>query len=392
MANIFELKSIKAKLEQIYRNAVYLLYPLNKVNSLTENSCVEIVFDKYDNCISILMNSIMFMVSFFIILSGYYIPIFDKYKPFRSNLLKKIGSLICLGESFAIFELICIRIWAYFMIRQYQSVGNFQFVHLIKKLEYNDQKHILFRTKLIIFLINSNSYIFHTTMMILDVLNSDEIMQSIISLLSILGFGLLIRNGLRDVMMMFVYSLAGFKIVSAEIKQLTSQVNDFSSSVHQIAIMYENLATSILQLNSITKVLMKMSKLLVVPTFSCVIIVAITPVNDTFASVTRNIIVIAATIYSVRGYFLVAMMSIIASKSKVLFLNINSIIARGLCSNIEQIKRLNIILEDLSCSRCRIIARESTGQIDQMDLFNSIVSTASTVTLIFSLVESMNLF
>lgn len=379
------LKTLKVKFKKIVENVIHFLFPLNAANSLIDNSCLELLFDKYDNVKSIIVNSFIFWIVFIVILTGYKVPILERYKPFSSFVSNGLQDLICATQSFTAIELVILRIWFFIMIWKHRSPENIQFVLMLKKLEQNDEKIILFSLQVATFILNFCAIFCHWLVLFLDFCYSDGPSFFIIFLVNSTGYFFLVRDACRGVLIMYAYSLAGFKIVNDQIKKLIYQVTVYPSAMNQVLYMYESLTTSAAQLTLLTKILMSTCNLLVVPTFSFIVILAITPTTSYFALIARVLIAVSGLVYLARGYYLVAVMSIIDSKSKKLYSNINSVIARDLCSNIEQVKRLNIILEDISCKKSRIIIHEYNSPINQMDVYNSIISTASTVALIISL-------
>lgn len=392
MANLLKFELIRSKCEKMNKNIIHLLFPLTNVRNLIGPTCLQSVFGKYDDLVSIVSNSMMFIMLIVILCTGYRIPIFDEYKPFKSDLFSKIGVLICAGQSFSATEIIILRTWTFFKVREYNSPENVPFVLMIKKLKSKDHKIILFCLQFASILVNTSGIFGHFIMLVIDSYHTNDTFKYIITCYYIIGYTLVIRNGARGVMIMFAYSVAGFRIVLSEIKELNRQMELYPSEINQVLRMYNDLTISIEQLTLLIKILMLTSNLLVVPTFSFVVIIAITPVHDVFTFISQIIFIFAATLYSVRGYFLVAAMSKIASESKILMKKINSIIAGSSVQNTEHVIRLNMILDDVSCSRSRIIIHEFNSPINQMDVFHSIVSTISNVILIFTLVNSVNSF
>lgn len=387
-----KVADVKNKYEKTSKNVINWFYPLCLINSLTEKACLELLFDKYDNWKSILSNLLMNFMLFVIVLNGFQIPLFIEYRPFRSKIFGNIGEIICAGQSFICAEIIILRTWSFFAIRKYHSTDKFPFVHFMKKLKSDDHEMILFSLQLASILVNTSSIIGHFIILFFDLYHSADAIKYILFFYYIIGYTLITRNGAAGVMIMFTYSLAGFKVVYNGIKQLNSQITLYPSTISQVLFMYESLTSSVGQLTFITRILMLTSNLLIVPTFSLIIIFELTPVPDVLTLVTKIIFTFSCIMYSIRGYFLVAIMSKIASESKTLFVNINSIIARSLCESNEQVKRVNMILEDISCSKSRIVIREFNSTINQMDFLNSILLTASNVILIFSLAKSVSFF
>lgn len=364
---------------------------MRDINDLIDHSCLELLFEKYDNCKSVTLNIIMYLIVLAIMWTGYEIPFFNEYKLFSSNHYKRIGVLMCAGQSFIGIELIILRVWSFIMIKKHQSAEHIEFISMMRKLEEKDHKTTLFFLKLASILINTSGIFGHSLMLIIDSYYSNNILKHAVNSFYVLGYIILIRNGARCVLFMFAYSLAGFKIVLKQVNKLNSQVTVDTFEINQVLYLYDNLTSSVSQMTPLTQILMSTSNLLVIPTFSVLVIFSITPAPVMSLLILKNILLITGVTYSVRGYFLVAIMSIIESESKKLILNINSIIARGFCKNIEHLKRLNMILEDISSHKSRIIIHEFNSPVNQMDFYNSIISTASTVTLIFSLAKSINL-
>ena len=138
------------------------------------------------------------------------------------------------------------------------------------------------------------------------------------------------------------------------------------------------------QLNSITKIVMLTSKMFVIPMASFVLLVALLPGTGIAFNIIKYSIVLGASIFALRGYFLIAMLSQVDSHAKNLYSIVNSIVARGKHRKIDHVRRLLMILEDVSCSRSHLMIREFGSGVTQRDVFNSFASTMSIITLLIS--------
>ena len=152
--------------------------------------------------------------------------------------------------------------------------------------------------------------------------------------------------------------------------------------MYNIIQSYALLLKAIQQLNYITKPVMFTNNLLLMPIGSLSIYLAIIPANGLAVNALKFMLAGADILYCIRGYILTGLLSQIETNSKELRSIIYTILVRNNHLQLNQILRLKIVLEDISCSRSHIIAHEINRNIVQMDSFQNIIKAASTLMLL----------
>lgn len=285
-------------------------------------------------------------------------------------------------------EIFIMRLWLYSLVRKYGSASEVKFIQLLAQLSEESHKKILYWSKIMAVQAVLSSYMFVLLFVGVELIIADDLWHFLAGMFHFITYLIAAQISISDVLILYVYAFTDCTIVLGQMKQLSEAVNKYGRSTEpmmNIMIRYARLIVSIKQLNSLSKTLMMASKLCVIPFGSMIIIIATCSVEDPLQFVFKMAELGIGIFYASHGYILIAMLSRVDSMSKRLNDQINSAIVRAEHPNSANVKCYNLILEDLSCSRSHLVAREFGGRVTQMDAFDSVISTLSTLTLLFSL-------
>lgn len=388
MPSSSQLTMLKVYFHKICMRIAKVFFPFIEMKSLLEFSSNEYLFEKFTKPKSFIKLFLLIFLVVMVVSSGLKIPITQQLRPFRSQAFAKIGPFIIINESFSSFEVAILHIWLFTLNRVGSPNENVHFVRLLNKLEPEDDKKILSWLKFILVQFGISSFTLHFNLMMYEAFTSTQILQSIVSIIYCASYYSAIQIFVRNVFILYFYCYAGFKVTLGQITKLKTMIERTDHSVDQMINLYLNLLESISQLNYLSVKLLSNCNLLAIPNSSLLIMILITPMNGFIINSIKCLIVIISASFATRGYFLVSILSKIDGESKKLAKNIYSAISRNKFHHIDHVKQFLVILEDLSCERRLIVVRELNSPVTQMDVFNSIVSTVSLITLIFSLRNS----
>ena len=379
------LDSIKESAKNSAKWLFRSVFHLTKAKSLVDLASRNQLFDDYRTFRSWMHQSCIFLFHAMYLLRAVNAPFLYDLQALTSPAFGPFGYLSALGVSISSVELIILRIWLYLLTQKYQSMEGVKFIQLIKQLDKDTHDKMLYWTKVVSVLSLCASFNAASFWVGIQISNVDDLRQKIVGILLLAINYYCARIVLSDVLILYIYSMAGLHVVLCHmnaLSQVVSQYNQFSYPMFAILLKYKCLIESIEQLNSLSRPLVLASEILVIPVASTVFLISATPSHDLATSIMKASGIILGVIYVLHGYFLIAILSQVETNSKNLHSQICSAIVNNTHGHWEQVVRLTQILEDISSHRSHLVVREFEGKVTQMDVFDSIISTVNTMVLL----------
>lgn len=374
----------------IFRKCLLFLFPLARAKTLIDFAIIQKLFNYKDKSSLLVIYPLLLFCMFTTFLSAIHAPILVHLQPFRSPILGLIGQFKCIASVFTISESVIIRFWLFHHLRKASSIDAIAFVHLLQNLHTKAHDAIVARVKFVSAQTLLGGYILNVVAsipMIMGAQNEWEIYMALAHLTIVL---IIARNIMNDPTIIYNFAIAGSVVVTGQMEELKCALIEYRESrvsMVRVLAVYWKLVRSIKQLNSITRVIMASSSLCALPMCSCVIFIALLPNETVVYNIVKYTISVSAFILTVRGYFLVAVLSQVDTQSKKVHSMITCILARGEHGGHNDSSRLQLIIEDLSSLRSHLVLREATSSVTQMDFYRTVSSGVSLVTLFFSLVS-----
>lgn len=368
------------------KNFYIYLFPLMQAKSITMWACDGLLFDHFTSSIEILEKIFIIILYILTMLTGFRIPYFVNFRLIRSNVLGPIGQLLCFAAALGFVEIFILRIWTLLVLRKYRFIRKIDFVKLVEKLNPKAQSSILYWSKILFFETSVSAYIFFALTNTIEMINSTNTLEILTTIFWSIGYIEIVRVGIHYVPILYTFSVAGFKIVMDSIELLKQMVinTQILHSMNQIEQIYFDYISSVKKLNTLTGMLLFTSNLLVIPMTSGLVFLALIPADSTLLMIYKVLIFVTGTFYSIRGYIFIVILAQVNTRSKCLYQSINSSIARRRVVSVINVRKLNLILEDLASPMSHTVVRGFNYAVTQMDAYNSIISTASMITLYFS--------
>ena len=382
---------MKEKFKNSFKYLYDFLFPVIHSHSLNDLLYTNVLFDNYKTPSSWFQHIFVSITYLMTMVSGFRIQIAVDFHPLSARSLGEVGDRVITFGAFVCMEIIIHRIWLYMLIHKYHKVEQVPFVKLLHKIDNNLDKSILKFIKVISSEVQLGGYGFQTIMLVTECLNSKDICQFMVSVFYYIGFIQVIRMGITDSMILYTLTAAGFEVIKTQMDSFEKSIDDYKDypcNTYDLMDHYYEMVLSIEQLNSITKILMSSNDITVIPCGSAVIFLMLVPDSNPVYVAAKYIVLGAIIVFTLRGYILVAMLSYVDTRAKRIYLNINSIIFRVKRRRLIDIYRLKLIMEDIACIKSHVVVREFSGRVTQMDVYNSIISTISFLTLLFSFYEA----
>lgn len=153
---------------------------------------------------------------------------------------------------------------------------------LINQLDEESSRTLVRRGKVFSILYTFTVYTFVTLLLVNDCSVAEDFWHSLIAVTHFLIFIHVGRIGPNDIFVLYIYVFIGCRVVMEHLTQLRLAVNQyeqFTQPMFFILEKYSRLITSISQLNSLSRFLILLSKLLVYPIASTVIFISTAPSN-----------------------------------------------------------------------------------------------------------------
>ena len=192
----------------------------------------------------------------------------------------------------------------------------------------------------------------------------------------------LLRITIVELPLHMVMACASYVNLNLQMNQLLLRFQQLHLGVDAL-VKYIALVRSIARVHPFMKLVSFTNGVSVLPYISLYIVVAITETENYMQLLIKCTYLVTASVYSVRGLVMTAVLSVIDSKSRVLYKSIASRIARGFFSDTISHRQLITIMDDLASRRNHICIREFSGSpCDQIDLLSNLVSIAQFVMLL----------
>lgn len=194
---------------------------------------------------------------------------------------------------------------------------------------------------------------------------------------------LLIRFTIIEIPLMYVMSYSCYVYVNQKLDKLIGELKRPQINTILVIVRYKNLVKLIMDANPLVKLISSTNGVTVIPYISLAIMVAITDTENQVQLIIKYAYLVPASIYSIRGVVITAIIAKIDSKSRILHKLITSQIARGHVKGFIPCSKLITIMEDLACSKNHICMREFSGSpSNQIDILQNVVSIAQFVMLL----------
>lgn len=367
---------------------LFQLFPLLTADSLIDLASAGKSFDEYKTTKSRIGRIIVVAIFSFIILTAFRPPflLFLQIQRSPDEDPLRYQTVIC--ATFAVIEMLSIRIWLFLIIREARSIENIHFLQFLTQLNQESEKTILLWTKIVSTQLNSSALIIGALFFWVEISITHNNWYIFVSLIHMFMILYALRISPNDILIPYVYAFSICKVVLDQmdhLTQLVAQFDHFAQPMFAVLTQYSLLTESIRHLNSLCGYLMLSSKIFVIPFGSLVFVVAATPTEGSSMFIFKIIILTGLVVYPLHGYLLTAALSQVDTVSKRFYSQTHSVIVRRKGHNLSDVLRLKLILEDLSSSSSRLAVREFSGKVTQMDTFDSVILTLSLLTLLFAL-------
>ena len=393
MVSYVNLQELKLQIVNVLKQVLEFFFPITKASTFLDLAEVHALFEKLSKIrVRRLCIYFCYFVCFLVALKA---PVLVSIQPLQSKTLGLIGYMLFVSLALAFTEVIILRIWLYLLLRKNGSPEQIQFIQLIRNLDKRIERSVLKWVKLIDVQIMSSSYVFWLLLVIYDGMESLGNKSFFFLIMFYIFYIDVIRYGINDPVILYSMAISGFTIVMKDIQHLKQALMDYdkySDPLFHIFILSKNIMDEIRKLNTLAKMLLWTHNLLVIPLMSQVIYLALTPANGWILKLFKFAVLSAATLYTLRGYILVAYLSQADTETKKIASLLYSTMVRGKHRTVGQILRLKLILEDLSSPTSSMVVREFHSKVSQIDAFYSVMSTIFTVTLFTTFYKNSRLF
>ena len=373
------------KFSSFSKEIFYLFFPLTRAKSLVDLVKIEGVMGPYG------MKSISGLLFDFIVMLGCSLRALDlqlllPLQPYRTA-LDKTSRLETMGASLAAFEIAMFRIWCYNILRKCGSLGEIDFIKMLDRLDAVTNAKMVYWSRIFCLEVALGGYILNLGMTLIQITYSSSVLEISVHVFYCVGFCHVCRTLLNDLVILYFYALSGSGVAMKLMNRLNDAVTRYGQeplSILDILSSYFELIETVEQLNSLSKMLSLSANTLTLPMMALVILIATLPGTGLLFNFAKFSIVSGVTIFCLRGYILIGFLSQIDTENKKMRSLLHSMLARGHHAGVRHMYVLHHILEDVSSRNSRTVAREFNSALTQMDLFKSLMSTFSHITLFFS--------
>ena len=322
---------MKKQIRTLATSIALFWFPLLRAESLADcTSITNLFFEK--RTIKALVQQIALLTTFSVFnVTALQLPVPATFWVLRAPTYGVMGYRTSILAAFATCQMVVVRIWLLFLIKKHRSVSNIGFLQLLKQLGTQSQAKILFWTKLISVSLTIFAYSFNVVHICIELLVSHNSWRYLfMSFYSIMIF-VFMRASLNDVLVLYVYALAGCSVLLEQMKSMRSILKKCDHSSHNrfsVLQQYFFLIESIADLNPLSQFIVLVSELLIVPFGSMVFIFYSSPAEGLVQLLLKAIVISAASVYAFHGYTLIIVFAKVDTMSKVLYADINSVVAR----------------------------------------------------------------
>lgn len=366
--------TLREKLQQKAK----LLFPATFAHSIEEIASINILFPK-KKLKHLLFLCVLFVSYFSYIIDGLLFAFIDT--PFLPLPRKAFGPLNYVAHLLfgLVFTELCstrLYITLLHLKKGKDRIRWYAFAKSISKHDYPKTFAVsqfafleLYTTAPILYLTNSLVKLLYERCLLIDLL---------VNVLWMLDTCFLVRYTLMDMPFLYMTACTCYLRVKSKFQdfiflvQRTKETPDHSP-IGQIQHEYKQLIQTVSDVNQLIKLLMLQNNLLIVPFLSTIIVISISQTHNAVQLIIKWSIFVPASVYALRGIILTAVLANIDFKSKNLYKEIASSITRGHVKHINSKRRLQWMMEDLSCNRNQLLMREYTGKVTQMDVCESLI-------------------
>ena len=305
----------------------------------------------------------------------------------RAPIYGVMGYRFSVLAAFATCQMVAVRIWLFAMTKTHNSTATIGFMQLLEQLNQQSERRILFWAQFISTNMLACTYLIGAFHIGIELYVSYGLWRYSFVLLFSLTLFLFVKFSANDVLILYVYALAGCTAVLDQMKIMRTALTEcdrFSLLMVPFLQKYFSLIRSIERLNPLSKFIVLASELLIIPFGGMIFIFSSSPAEDLFQVLLKAIIITAAIFYALHGYLLIVVLARVDTMSKTLYSKIYCAILRSPRVTWVAVRQLLLIIEDASCSRSHLVIREYSGSVSQIDAFESITSTVSIMTLLFT--------
>lgn len=378
--------TLRKKLLKKIKSVLYFVFPLLKIKNFPQLLNSDLIFHNRCDVKAIITGIFTFLVYFELLISGFRVPLFKELHLLSEPVLGAIGRFIYFLASFAVCEVILVRIWIYFKLKKCKSAMKIDFIHLILEAKPSVHQKILFWLKMLFSKLQLGGYAACLILVIAEFSYADNLIKFCKSIFWLFGSFHLIRIGLQDVVILISFTFAGLNVLFDEINEMAILLESSLTriSVNQLVYKYLYYIKSITRMNGLTKYLLFVNNLFNIP-FTSVILYSFSIRTDgSLQNISKFLAYIPAITYCFRVYMLTSILSKVDRESKQIYSDINSAIARGKSPNYNECRQLLLIMEDMASERNHFVIREYNDTVTEMDTFNNIVNTLSIAALYYS--------
>lgn len=302
------------------------------------------------------------------------ISLIVSYNSTKNSSIVKVDCILC---GFVFLEFLIIRFW---FLNICNSDNFFKLIALYSRVSSVNQVKS-------IFLINfSTAYIAVTALpkdslfYFIQFTKSESTIETVIIVISTIILIIYVGYFSSDMVLFYVASINTFYVINDEKNNLINKaiecINEREESFDQLMINFIKLIDFIEKFSGISQVLMGINKLIVLPLFSCFVIVYFVETTTNIEFMMKTSLIALGFFYTIRGYFCTWLFSTIDSDSIKLCKILFSISARNKHLSLTRRKYFNQVIDELSSDKNRFALREfGMSKITCGDLISSIANT-----------------
>lgn len=367
-------------------------FPLLTVDSLQKFISVNVLFPR-----NVILDKIKIFYLYFcyisLLLSIFNIEKLSSYLPLGNKYLGLFGEVMQYIYLFGLVEFMIIRTWLLYLNFK-NDPKNIPFIKVINQLDDVSMKKLVSFSKSIFIQLYLGGYLMIEFLQLSKLYYKigADLNENLIMITWSLSHLVFIRLAVNDTVIMYITVVAGFKVIDDKINKLFQNIENSILLPTSFRRDYYEVIESIGQLNTLVKVLMLTSQMLLIPLFTSTIYIAINPVDGLLLNIMRIVGILNSSVYASRGYLMTAFLSKVETQSKILYKKLMTQIARREQTDTKPYYLLITVIEDLSCRFNKFSLREFDGKLTQSDALQSVTATASLIMLLYQFQTSFGFF
>ena len=369
------------------------LIPLVYAQSLVDLVRINHLFPNLRRASIVFRTSFLFITYFFMIICGMNIDLFEKYHPAVKGSMGEIGERILAALSITFLEVFIVRIWLIHLDRGRGRLEEIDFFKVLKQMRQDESEKWLAKSKIASLCLYIVSLLTCQSMTIFQLVSLDlDWDDRLIRVIWIIASIFMVEWTMHDLPILYTIVMASVAVIEDKAQNLLFHLRNLDSrrqsksKICLILLKYKNLVKSISRVNTISKFLITVGKVLAIPLFSAFLFAYLTPVSSRAHIIIKYIASIAGIVYTVRIFFLIGYLSRMTCLSNQIYSLCASKAARETSrERVFIVKKLTAIMEDIAGPKNQLLFQEFSGEITPLDLVESIMSTFSFLALFFSL-------